>query len=495
MSNRTLPLAAARLARRSLLAPALALTLIACGGGRPDTLAADRSYMQVDPAAVQFEMTVGADRDPADRVVNVGNASEVPLAAPTATVRYDDPTSGWLSVAISSAGVGTAGLAYQVDLRPVGVTGFRPGTYRATLSLDAPGAANTPVAIRVTLVVDAAPAPGWRKSPWPAQMGMGFTATPLDDGTVVVMGGAFTPRHIGRLDPSTGFWSDAGVLTRARSWHTATLLRDGRVLVAGGDGTPSTWELYDPATVQVTATGAMLHGYTRPTATLLGDGRVLVVGASTSSATATSTAEIFDPDARAWTDATPPAPALPHSAVAVTLGDGRALVTGHDGKASECVLFDPAAGSWSVTGGMGHTWGGYALIALADGGAFAIGGHELYSDWAVPESARYDPALGTWRTSGTLRQPRPSMPGAAAQLTDGRVLIAGGWLTDENTLTPDSWTADSEIYDPGTEVWSFAGNLAIARGRHALIALPRGRAVAVGGQTYGSYQLVDEYWP
>ncbi len=75
------------------------------------------------------------------------------------------------------------------------------------------------------------------------------TATVLPDGAVLVVGGS-TGGGVGpglgtnavaqaeRYIPLTNGWSPAGALATARSLHTATLLQDGRVLVVGGAPTP-----------------------------------------------------------------------------------------------------------------------------------------------------------------------------------------------------------------------------------------------------------------
>jgi large repetitive protein len=78
------------------------------------------------------------------------------------------------------------------------------------------------------------------------------TATLLDDGRVLVVGGdtgggaATNSAEI--YNPGSNSWSSAGTLIDARFGHTATLLEDGRVLIAGGEngGTVATLEIYDP---------------------------------------------------------------------------------------------------------------------------------------------------------------------------------------------------------------------------------------------------------
>lgn len=72
------------------------------------------------------------------------------------------------------------------------------------------------------------------------------SATLLADGRVLVTGGMSNPFPAAFLascevwDPATQRWSDAGTLADARVGHTATLLDDGRVLIVGGNaGGPS----------------------------------------------------------------------------------------------------------------------------------------------------------------------------------------------------------------------------------------------------------------
>jgi hypothetical protein len=62
----------------------------------------------------------------------------------------------------------------------------------------------------------------------------------------------------------------------------------------------------------------------------------------------------------------------------------------------------------------------------------------------------------------------------ATLLSDGRVLIVGGW--DSGT-----YLASAELYDPATGKFSPAGSLANARDRHTATWLPDGRVLIVGG--------------
>ena len=62
---------------------------------------------------------------------------------------------------------------------------------------------------------------------------VGHTATSLADGSVLVVGGAFT-KNAEIYDPVNGVWVLAGLQQKSRMNHTSTLLSDGTVLVVGG---------------------------------------------------------------------------------------------------------------------------------------------------------------------------------------------------------------------------------------------------------------------
>jgi endoglucanase len=90
---------------------------------------------------------------------------------------------------------------------------------------------------------------------------------------------------------------------------------------------------------------------------------------------------------------------------------------------------------------------------------------------AVP-CARAD-SLGSW--SGAAPMSTARQRPAAATLTDGRVLVAGG-------LTPSYASISSaEIYDPDTDRWSSVAPMGVGRGDAAAAPLPGDRVLVVGG--------------
>jgi len=129
------------------------------------------------------------------------------------------------------------------------------------------------------------------------------TATPLQDGHVLIAGGRQPGRDGVRTgiataelyDPVSGQFNPTGSMSAGRSNQTATLLVDGRVLVAGGlagSAGLATAELYDPGTGKFAPTGSMNVSRSEQTATALPDGTVLVAGGAS---TGLASAERYQP--------------------------------------------------------------------------------------------------------------------------------------------------------------------------------------------------------
>jgi len=144
----------------------------------------------------------------------------------------------------------------------------------------------------------------------------GHTATLLQSGDVLVTGGVgrdaqaqviVTPFSSAEVyDPPANRWSVVASMAEARDEYTATLLNDGRLLVVGGTG-QSRADVYDPArNVWSTVSGTMnryLH-----TATRLPDGRILVVGGY--GLESLDSALLYDPSATAPVPRAPTNPVL-----------------------------------------------------------------------------------------------------------------------------------------------------------------------------------------
>lgn len=197
-----------------------------------------------------------------------------------------------------------------------------------------------------------------------------FTATPLRDGRVLVVGGdtqrnvesfPVTLATVERYDPVTNRWTAVAPMHTARSFHTATLLADGRVLISGGQSSRSRLladaEVYDPVADRWQGTGPLRDGRWRHTATLLASGQVLIAGGDTTRDYHAATAEIYDPATNAWRPAHDMGVGRSRHTAAL-LANGQVLVTGGDGqegRLTDAEAYDPAADRWQPTGRAGLT--------------------------------------------------------------------------------------------------------------------------------------------
>ncbi|HSK71751.1 MAG TPA: kelch repeat-containing protein [Pyrinomonadaceae bacterium] len=77
----------------------------------------------------------------------------------------------------------------------------------------------------------------------------------------------------------------------------------------------------------------------------------------------------------------------------------------------------------------------------------------------------------------------------ATLLPDGRVLVAGGFAGDENSL------ASAEIFDPKTNEFSPAGRMSVARSGHSATLLPGGKILIAGGYNGDYLDSAEIYDP
>jgi hypothetical protein len=334
------------------------------------------------------------------------------------------------------------------------------------------------------------------------------TATLLSDGTVLVAGGLIQDRLDGMVsasveayDPKTASWTTLGALTVPRWGHTATLLPDGTLLVTGSHinsaESLASAELFDPDRTSWIATTSMAAGRGGHTATLLPDGTVLVAGGSTlSSPAGQSSAERYDPGSKSWIRATDMG-MVRQGHTATLLADGRVLVVGGGSEvrlaegpphSATAELYDPASGRWTATGSLTMARSGHTATALPDGRVLVVGG-SIGDEETARSAELFDPTDGRWTVVSSMTDAR-SMH-TATLLLDGRVLVVGGiGLGSEPTEL-----ASAEIYDATSRSWSVASSMARSRQYHSATRLDDGRLLVLGDFDDASEASVEVYDP
>ncbi len=292
-------------------------------------------------------------------------------------------------------------------------------------------------------------------------------------------------------------FEETGSLATARSDNTVTLLPNGKVLVVGGRDLPgnqlATAELYDPATGNWTAIGSLATARQDHTATLLPNGKVLVAGGFDSTRSFSSSAELYDPATGSWTTTGSLVdPRENHTAT--LLPNGKVLVAGGDGDNgmfsyfSRGELYDPATGTWTTTGSMTTPRALHTATLLPSGKVLVAAGRTTYGTLATAEL--YDPATGSWTKTGSLASER--IHDTATLLPNGKVLVTGGGVDFTSTVL-----ASAELYDPATGSWTATGSLNAAREYHTAALLPDGQVMLAGGfdKTFAALKSAELFDP
>jgi len=322
------------------------------------------------------------------------------------------------------------------------------------------------------------------------------TATLLNDGTVLIVGGqdtTGTPVANSELyAPSGGTFAVSGALGTARYFHTSTLLGAGKVLVAGGDDISgnalASAELYDPSTKTFTALGNMGSARDSFTATPLGNGKVLLAGGGNTNGIQ-ATAELFDPSTGSFSPTgSMSTPRAAHTAT--LLSSGKVLVAGgvdaNDTALATAELYDPGSGTFTLTtGNMNDQRYTHTATLLGNGKVLLTGGTDATNS-SVASAELYDPNAGTFSATGSMGTPRAGH--RAILLNDGTVLVEGG--TDENGAP----LVAAELYSPGTGLFAPTGSLQSPRFRHTATLLNGGTVLVTGGaNTLGILATAELY--
>jgi hypothetical protein len=149
------------------------------------------------------------------------------------------------------------------------------------------------------------------------------------------------------------------------------------------------------------------------------------------------------------------------------LQDGRVLIVGGIGSGSGSPVgrlsiaqtWDPSTGKFTTTGSTVVPRTQHTATLLDNGKVLIVGGGDLMDGIDNLASAElYDPQTGKFTMTGSMSRGRAYH--TATRLSDGKVLIAGGYGGGTEPM------ASAELYDPATGQFTKTGSMSVARDRH-----------------------------
>ncbi|MEO0650022.1 MAG: kelch repeat-containing protein [Planctomycetota bacterium] len=341
-------------------------------------------------------------------------------------------------------------------------------------------------------------------------------ATALADGRVLLSGGSSSNLESNlnatsdRLElydvEKEAFYPANGALTQPRIEHTATLLDDGRVLIVGGFnliGDPlDTAEIFDPATGLSTPTQDLPAVRARHSATRLGDGRVLVVGGLSFFDPAfgilpgaiSPQTYLFDPAAGQWSNG----PLLPDATTGCglsTLPDGDALITGG------LIFDDPGSGLTTITTDLCYRFDTandqlipepdldtastrHGQLTLDDGRVLIVGGLDVFgtSETILRRTELWSSQSGFTATGDlVIGRYAPEL----AQTSDASLIVGAG-------LNNGLGVATLERSVTGGDFWFSLGNSLLPRPRGTLTPVEGSERVLITGNAGGASNAAAE---
>ena len=299
-----------------------------------------------------------------------------------------------------------------------------------------------------------------------------LTATFTGAGTGANANGVVTP---GPLSLSSGGPSvSTGPLT-VTTPYTLTVTNN-----AGDSTTAQTTVQVFLGSFSVPATGLSVPRNT-PTATLLSGGNVLVAGGGGTPSTAV---DLFNGTSLAFAPGAFPLQAARTGHSATLLPNGKVLLAGGAGPLASAELYNPAAGSFTLTGSL-HTARLNQSAVLLDSGLVLVAGGFDGSN-PLTSAELFNPLLGTFTAIESMETARQAP--TLSRLPDGRILVSGGLGTGSARLS------STEIFDPSSNTFSTGGSMLQPRYQHTATTLPSGGILIAGGtgtQATGSAELFN----
>jgi len=299
----------------------------------------------------------------------------------------------------------------------------------------------------------------------------------------------------------TDTWTARPAVNHGTTDFTATLVPSlNTLLIAGGSpggGTTNRSSLYNFASgYTLTASGLMTTARINHSAVLLGDGgsvpeRVFVVGGRPGGSGGFASTEWWDPGTGTWSSRASMASARWRFGLTLftdSMGKQKVLAAGgHNGvdAVASAEVYDPIGNVWTaVANNMAQARWDHVTVTLPNNKVLVAGGAlSTYCCATTETTSIYDPATNTFSAGASMNYKRGSFSGVL--LSDGRVLVAGGYGHRSGTTDADAILKTTELYDPATNTWTNGPDLSTPRRDFGMTWLSSGRALVVGGSTTG----------
>jgi N-acetylneuraminic acid mutarotase len=226
--------------------------------------------------------------------------------------------------------------------------------------------------------------------------------------------------------------------------------------------------------------------------TVLPNGKLMTFGGYRWPPPFTTATNVYDPSTGSWS-AGPNMPVERQGPLTVVLETGKVLICGgsaNDGsQRTDCNLYDPVANAFSTAASMLNTACGATNTLLVDGRVLIVGncGCDATGCWPIAQTQIYDPVLDQWSYG-----PPPIIghfDHAAVRMQDNRVMIAGGYTDSSDELIPDA-----EIFDPTNNAWTDVATFPVECDHPTLTALPSGLVLANAEGEAFTYNAGTNVW-
>ncbi|KAK9810368.1 hypothetical protein WJX72_009543 [[Myrmecia] bisecta] len=234
-----------------------------------------------------------------------------------------------------------------------------------------------------------------------------------------------------------------------------------------------------------------------------GDVAYIVGGRNVSANKPTDQLYKYKPVLRQFTQlATMPEPRTSASAAIV---DGLLYVTGgynnvddpQVGPAATTLVYNISSDTWTTSKSQLNTpRSDHCMVALA-GKIYLAGGYSTNYTQTLSTAEVYDPNTDSWSPITDMPTPRGDL---LCEALNGEVVMVGGFYDPTGQFLVNSFRPEVEAYKPSRATWRQLAPVPNARGDFALVAMPGGRMLAMGGETHArgdrtqiATHQVDEY--